>query len=101
MKKLIAAAAVVLVAGSLGACETTGERAGGGALLGGAAGALIGGAATGRAGGALAGAAIGAAGGAIVGAASAPCADGYRPRHDRYGNVVYTRDGRIVCRPDY
>ncbi|MCG7394732.1 hypothetical protein MHY87_17640 [Microvirga sp. ACRRW] len=72
MKKtltFIAAAALTL---SMTACETPGERALGGAALGGVAGAAIGGAATGRGSGALAGAAIGAAGGAIVGGATAP-----------------------------
>jgi osmotically inducible lipoprotein OsmB len=57
---------------SMAACNTSGERAGGGAVIGGLAGAAVGGAASGRASGALAGAAVGAAGGAIVGAATAP-----------------------------
>ena len=100
MKKFLAVAAIALSAGSLAACQTTEERAGGGALLGGATGAQIGGAATGKVGGAVAGGIIGAAGGAILGAATAPCADGYRPRTDRYGNTLYTRDGRIICGPD-
>ena len=84
--KTIAALAVAL---ALSACQSPGERAAGGAVLGGAAGAAIGAAATGRAGGALAGAAIGAAGGAIAGAATAP-----QPRqcaqwdYDAYGNPV-------------
>ena len=84
--KTIAALAVAL---ALSACQSPGERATGGALLGGAAGAAIGAAATGRAGGALAGAAIGAAGGAIAGAATAPqpqqCAQW---DYDAYGNPV-------------
>ena len=100
MKKFFAVAAIALAAGSLGACQTQGERAGGGALLGGVAGAAIGGAATGKVGGAVAGGIIGAAGGAILGAATADCADGYRPRTDRYGNTLYTRDGRVICGPD-
>ena len=66
---VIAAGALTL---SMAACTTSGERAGGGAVIGGLAGAVVGGAATGRASGALAGAAVGAAGGAIVGAATAP-----------------------------
>jgi len=74
---------------SVAACETPGERAVGGAAIGGLAGAAIGGAATGRAGGALAGAAIGAAGGAIVGSATAPrrspCP--YGTYRDRFGNI--------------
>ena len=65
----LAAGALTL---SIAACNTPGERAVGGAAIGGLAGAAIGGAATGRGSGALAGAAIGAAGGAVVGAATAP-----------------------------
>ena len=85
---LLAAALLPVIA--LGGCQSPGERAAGGALLGGAAGAAIGAAATGRPGGALAGAAIGAASGAVVGAATTPsraqgCAEwGY----DEYGNPV-------------
>jgi hypothetical protein len=69
----------------LAACNTPGERAAGGALVGGATGAAIG-AAAGGSHGALAGAAIGAVGGAAVGAASSPrCAQyGY----DAYGQAV-------------
>jgi osmotically inducible lipoprotein OsmB len=73
---------------AVAACETPGERALGGAAIGGLAGAAIGGAATGRAGGALAGGAIGAAGGAIVGSATAPrsrCP--YGTFRDRWGNL--------------
>ncbi len=66
---LIAAGLLTL---SMTACNTPGERAGGGAVIGGLAGAAVGGAASGRTSGALAGAAIGAAGGAIVGGATAP-----------------------------
>lgn len=101
MKKVLAVAVIALTTGGVAACNTAGERAGGGALLGGAAGAAIGGAATGRVGGAVAGGIIGAAGGAILGAATAPCASGYRPRTDRYGNIIYTRDGRVICGPDH
>jgi osmotically inducible lipoprotein OsmB len=72
MKRILSVAVIVLTAGSLGACYSPGERAAGGALIGGAAGAAIGGLATGRIGGAVAGGIIGAAGGAIVGAATAP-----------------------------
>jgi len=82
---IIAAGALML---SLTACETPGERAVGGAAIGGLAGAAIGGAATGRAGGALAGAAIGAAGGAIVGSATAPRSPcPYGTYRDRFGNI--------------
>ncbi len=89
MKKITAIATVFAISLSLAACNSPGDRAAGGALLGGAAGAAIGAAATGRPGGVLAGAAIGAASGAVVGAATAPqergCAEwGY----DAYGNPV-------------
>ena len=88
MKKIITVVAAGAMALSVTACNTPGERAVGGALIGGAAGAAIGGAATGRGSGALAGAAIGAAGGAIVGAATAPrggaCPPGYYLASDGY-----------------
>lgn len=77
MKKIIALAIVGL---SLGACNTPGERAVGGGLIGAATGAAIGGLATGRTSGALVGAAIGGAGGAIIGAATAPTRSGACPR---------------------
>jgi hypothetical protein len=88
MKKLISALAAGALALSVTACNTPGERAVGGAAIGGLAGAAIGGAATGRGSGALAGAAIGAAGGAVVGAATTPqnpCP--YGTYRDIYGNV--------------
>lgn len=72
-KTLIAPAAFILVL-ALGACTNPydpGQRALGGALIGGAGGAAIGAAAGGGPGAAL-GAAAGAATGAIVGAATAP-----------------------------
>ena len=72
MKKIISAVTAATLTLSVAGCYTPGERAVGGAALGGLAGAAIGGAATGRTSGALAGAAVGAAGGAIVGAATAP-----------------------------
>src|SRR5262245_61872753 len=82
MKKWMA---VGIVALSVAACGVTpGERAGSGALIGGAAGAAIGGAATGRVGGAVAGGLIGAAGGAIVGAGTAPRCRSYYYRGRRY-----------------
>ncbi len=90
MKKVFGLGAILACGLSLSACYSPGDRAAGGAVLGGASGALLGAAATGRPGGALAGAAIGAAGGAILGAATAPgpapgCAEwGYDP----YGNPV-------------
>ncbi len=79
MRKIIMAA---LIAGGLGACAQTDDRAVTGAVLGGATGAAVGGLATGRAEGALAGGAIGAAGGAIIGSATAPQRQCYR---DVYG----------------
>ena len=78
MKKIISATLAGALALSVAACNTPGERA-----LGGAA---IGGAATGRASGALAGAAVGAAGGAIVGAGTAPQCP-YGTYRDVYGNI--------------
>jgi osmotically inducible lipoprotein OsmB len=92
MKRFLAIAAVTVMVGGLAACNTPGERAVGGALIGGVAGAAIGGLATGRAGGALAGGAIGAAGGAIVGAATTPSqpqCPGRAPylRRDAYGEL--------------
>jgi len=85
MKKIIVLAATGALTLSTAACYTPGERAAGGAAIGGLTGAAIGAAATGRPGGALAGAAIGAAGGAVVGAATAPCP--YGAYRDRFGNV--------------
>ena len=83
MRKITTAIAAAALTLSVAACETPGERAVGGAAIGGLAGAAIGGAATGRAGGA-----IGAAGGAIVGSATAPrsrCP--YGTFRDRWGNL--------------
>jgi osmotically inducible lipoprotein OsmB len=92
MKKILSLAAAGALALSVSACYTPGERAAGGAAIGGLAGAAIGGAATGRAGGALAGAAVGAASGAIVGAATAP-----PPDVCPYG-AYRGRDGLFYCR---
>jgi osmotically inducible lipoprotein OsmB len=96
MKKFFVMAAVALTVGGLAACNTPGERAAGGALIGGAAGAAIGGLATGRVGGALVGGVVGAAGGAIVGAATAPAQASCPPqapyvRYDAYGNPFCSR----------
>lgn len=95
MKKLLSIAIVAVTAGALGGCYSPGERAAGGALIGGAAGAAIGGLATGRVGGAVVGGVIGAAGGAIVGAATAPepVCPPYAPylRYDAYGNPFCSR----------
>lgn len=92
MSKAIMLSAALASALALGGCgNTAGDRAVGGAVLGGAAGALIGGAATGRAGGALAGGLIGAGTGAVIGAATTP---DQGPRCARYG---YDYDGNQVC----
>jgi osmotically inducible lipoprotein OsmB len=80
MKKVLALVAVAAMSLTVAACNTPGERAAGGALIGGATGAAIGGLATGRGSGALAGGVIGAAGGAIVGAATAPQPSARCPR---------------------
>jgi len=95
MNKLLYLAMAGALTLSVTACNTPGERALGGAALGGVAGAAIGGAATGRAGGALAGAALGAAGGAVVGAATAP---ERRSRGGCINGVVYDRYGNAFCR---
>ncbi len=86
MKKIISAIAAGAMTLSVAACNTPGERAAGGAVIGGLAGAAVGGAATGRTSGALAGAAVGAAGGALVGAATArpACPSGYYLASDGY-----------------
>jgi len=95
MKKLLSIAVVVATAGALAGCNTPGERAAGGALIGGATGAAIGGLATGRVGGAVVGGLIGAAGGAIVGGATAPqpVCPNYAPylRYDAYGEPFCSR----------
>lgn len=96
MKRIIIIGATLASALALAGCNTPGERAAGGALIGAGTGALIGAAATGRGSGALAGAAIGGVGGAIIGANSPPPRRYYgRPdgrcaewSHDRYGNPI-------------
>lgn len=89
MKKIMTIAAVMIVAGSLTACNNSPEeRTVGGAVLGGAAGAAIGAAATGRAGGAVAGGVIGAIAGGVIGGSTAPARECARYRRDYYGNVV-------------
>lgn len=87
MKKLVMISALAAMTLGLAACNTPGERAAGGALIGGATGAAIGGLATGRAGGAVAGGIIGAAGGAIIGASTAPQPEVTCYR-DRYGRRI-------------
>jgi hypothetical protein len=88
MKKIITAVAAGALALSVTACNTPGERAAGGAVVGGLAGAAIGGAATGRGSGVATGAAIGAVSGAVIGAATTPqggaCPRGYYLASDGY-----------------
>jgi hypothetical protein len=72
-RKALVLSAVLLASAPLCGCYTPGERAAGGALIGGLGGAGIGALASGGlAGPTLAGAAIGAASGAVIGAATAP-----------------------------
>jgi osmotically inducible lipoprotein OsmB len=87
MKKMMIILAMA-AAIPLSACNTPGERAGSGALIGAATGAAVGGLLTGRAGGALAGAAIGGLGGAAIGASTAKCA---RYRYDADGQRYCAR----------
>ncbi len=85
MKKISFLAMAGMLALSLSACDSydRGDRALGGAAIGGLAGAAVGGVASGTGGGALAGGAIGALGGAAVGAATTP-ERRYRRDRDRY-----------------
>lgn len=92
MKKFLLAASI-LAALPLAGCNTPGERAAGGALIGGATGAAIGGLATGRGSGALVGGALGAATGAVIGASTTPqerrrCT---RYAYDEYGDRYCVR----------
>lgn len=95
-------AAALGLAATLAGCYSPGERAMGGAALGGASGAILGAALSGgRAGPTVAGAAVGAATGAMVGASTAQpryYGDGYgygggcaRWGYDYYGNAVCLR----------
>jgi osmotically inducible lipoprotein OsmB len=86
---LIVCAAVLGMGVGLTACNSPGERAVGGALIGGGSGALIGGAFGGRR-GALVGAGIGAVGGAVVGASTAP--------QPYYGDPVYAEPEPVYRR---
>jgi osmotically inducible lipoprotein OsmB len=71
--------ALALVGLTLGACNSPGERAVGGGLIGAGAGAVLGGAVAGSR-GVAAGAAIGAVSGAVIGAATTPQRSGRCPR---------------------
>jgi len=87
MKKVLLLTAAVALAAPLMGCNSPGERAAGGAAIGGLGGAGIGALASGgSAGGTLAGAAIGAASGAVVGAATAPPQRCAKWGYDYYGN---------------
>ena len=73
LKKTLLVAAVMTVTLPLVGCYTPGERAAGGAAIGGLGGAAIGAVATGGlAAPVLAYSALGAASGAVIGAATAP-----------------------------
>jgi surface antigen len=95
MKNFLLAAAF-LAALPLAGCNTPGERATSGALIGGVTGAAIGGLATGRGSGALVGGALGAATGAVIGANTSPrerrrCT---RYSYDQYGDRYCVRSVR-------
>src|SRR3712207_8918685 len=92
MKKIMTAIAAGALTLSMAACNTPGERAVGGAAIGGLAGAAIGGAATGTAGGALSGAAIGGGWGAVVRGRTTPRGPARPPGTDPGG------DGNVYCR---
>lgn len=89
MKKILLLTTVIATAAPLMACNSPGERAAGGAVIGGLGGAGIGALASGgRTGATLGGAALGAATGAIVGAATAPPQRCARWGWDYYGQRV-------------
>ncbi|WP_448954677.1 glycine zipper domain-containing protein [Labrys neptuniae] len=108
MMKLLGVALAAGLAFNLAACssDNPGDRAVGGALLGGTAGALIGGATSKHSGrGALVGGAIGAAGGAVVGAATTP-RQAPPPDYEGSGGgqcaqYGYDSYGNTVCRAYY
>ncbi len=85
LKKPLIVAVMLASALPLAGCYTPGERAAGGAIIGGLGGAGIGALASGGlAGPTIAGAALGAAGGAIIGAATAPRPRYAHRRHHRH-----------------
>jgi hypothetical protein len=99
MKKVLILAAVLSAGLPLTGCYTPGERAAGGAMIGGLGGAGIGALASGgRAGGTLAGAALGAASGAVIGAATAPPPPPvYPPPPPRCARWGWDDYGQRVC----
>ncbi len=97
MRRTFALAAMMAAGVTATACYSPGDRAAGGAAIGGLTGAGIGALASGgRAAPTLAGAAVGAATGAVVGAATAPPPPG--PGCARWGADPY---GRPVCVASY
>jgi len=102
-KSITTLVAVIGLTAGLAACNTPGERAVGGALIGGGGGALVGGALGGRR-GALIGAGVGAASGAVVGASTTPRQDYYEPTYSsrrRSGCPYGTYEdeyGDVYCR---
>jgi hypothetical protein len=95
MKRTFMLAAVFAAGLMMTGCYSPGERAVGGAAIGGLAGAGIGSLASGgRTSSTLAGAALGAATGAVVGAATAPPPPPPGPRCARWGRDYY---GQPVC----
>ncbi len=89
MKKIMTLAAAGALTLSVAACNTPGERAAGGAVIGGVTGAAVG-AAVGGGRGAVVGGLLGAGAGAVVGAGTAPA------NACPYG-AYRGRDGRIYC----
>jgi hypothetical protein len=95
MQSIARAASVAAITLALAGCYSPGERAVGGAAIGGLGGAGIGALASGGSTtGTLAGAAIGAASGATVGALTAPTAAPPPPACARWGYDYY---GNSVC----
>ncbi|MBP0581221.1 hypothetical protein J8I29_17975 [Labrys sp. LIt4] len=97
MAELLRILAAAGIAMSVAACasDSPGDRAAGGAVIGGIGGAAVGAAVSNRhpGRGALIGGAVGAVGGAAVGAATAPPDGGRscaRVGYDEYGNRVCT-----------
>lgn len=89
-RKILVLVAALVTALPLAGCYTPGQRATGGAIIGGLGGAGIGALASGGlVGPTLAGAAVGAAGGAIVGAVTAPRPHSWRRHAYRHRHYHY------------
>ena len=99
--RILAAAALTLVAVMPAHQASAQNNTLGGAIIGGGIGAVVGGAATGRAGGAVAGGIIGAAAGAAIGSSMEPRRSGYYWYDGRcwlrYGDGSYHRVSRRYC----